>query len=238
MLHVSPVSFAEPHSRRADAARCAIALLWCSTLACVPATARHPTRFTPPGPAPDSPALQRQLDLPQLDFELLANALFHETNRVRQHHKLPPCKWNPDLQRAADLQAGASALRRTADHAHLLPAVATPYDRVRHVGLHPRAVGENAALLPIVAIPPAHGLSFSRRDDRIVYLDGWTGEPAPFHTYASFAASALEAWLDSPPHRATLLNPDYRFVACSARVSRMISGAEMLACIQVFFSPD
>jgi uncharacterized protein YkwD len=181
--------------------------------------------------------MEQPLDPSDLDRALLAAALFNATNRVRLRHNLPAFQWNAALQHAADLQADASALKRAADHVHILPSLATPDDRVRHVGLSPRMVGENAALLFLFNTPPAHGLSIFQREDRIIYLNGLTGEPVVPHTYATFAASALQVWLDSPSHRATLLHPDFRYVACSARPTKLINGTEMIACVQVFFTP-
>ena len=182
-------------------------------------------------------AFAAPLSLETLDVERLGAALFHETNRVRREHGLPLFRGLAKLDQAADLQAGAAALKRTADHTHILPPLATPADRIRHVKLQLGAVGENAALLPFVDVPPAHGISLAVKNGSASYFDGLTGEPAKPHTYASFAATALEAWLSSPPHRAGLLNPVFRYVGCSARPTRQISGAEMIACIQVFYAP-
>lgn len=190
-----------------------------------------------PSPASDSPELHAPIDPDNLDLTRLAAALFHETNRVRHRLKLPLYAWNPLLDRAADLQASSSALSRTAGHTHLLPALATPWDRVKHVGLEASMVGENALLIAVLDVPQDHGISINHVNDEKVFVDGRSGRPIAPHTYASFAVAALEAWMSSPPHRETLMNPDFRYVGCGGRSTKSINGLDLIAAIQVFFTP-
>ncbi|HTO03641.1 MAG TPA: hypothetical protein VL069_08065 [Opitutus sp.] len=43
--------------------------------------------------------------------------------------------------------------------------------------------------------------------------------------------------MNSPSHRANLVNPNFRYVGCSNRPSKSISGLDLLTSVQVFFTP-
>ena len=66
----------------------------------------------------------------------------------------------------------------------------------------------------------AHGAT-SERLSRYIHGGGVIGETLAWGsgTYAS-PASTVESWLHSPPHRAILLDPDFRFVGIGSRGGR------------------
>jgi uncharacterized protein YkwD len=171
------------------------------------------------------------------DVNLLSTAIFRETNRVRQSLKLKLFEPHRLLDRAADLQATSNALNQTAAHINIVPAWATPADRVREVGLKPSLVSENAASLPLVEINPEHGFFDRWEGDERVIIDQETHLiPAP-HTYATFARKIVRAWMNSPGHRANIVNPEFRYLGCSARPTKSINGVDFVTAIQVFFTP-
>ena len=47
----------------------------------------------------------------------------------------------------------------------------------------------------------------------------------------------MQQWLDSPPHRAALLNRDFGYLAAGAALVRGPMGQEMVFAVQVFFTP-
>lgn len=183
------------------------------------------------------PALQARLELEQLDHTLLAAAIFHETNRVRRGYGLRPFGWLPKLDEAAALQANSVALDQSVGHFNLLPSLYTVTDRLQHVGLPAGRGSENAALLSWLDIDPSHGIRIIREDDATVLADDVTGRIGQPHTYASFAEAAVRAWMDSPGHRANILHRDLALLGCSTRSMRRISSIDMIACIQVFYTP-
>ncbi|WP_158305326.1 CAP domain-containing protein [Opitutus terrae] len=190
----------------------------------------------PPGKFVRLPALQTRLDPAQLNHALLAAALFHETNRVRREHGLRPFRWLAPLDEAADLQANSIALDQTVSHINLFPALLTMSERLDRVGLPRGRAGENVAALPLLDVDSAHGIRITRRDDQSVAIDDATGRIGQPHTYASFAATALQAWMDSPEHRANILEREFASLGCSGRVMKRISSIEMIACVQVFYT--
>jgi uncharacterized protein YkwD len=40
------------------------------------------------------------------------------------------------------------------------------------------------------------------------------------YTYLEYARLLVNGWMNSPPHRRNLLNPDYKYLGCSARFSK------------------
>src|SRR5687768_3840371 len=62
-----------------------------------------------------SPA-QRELDPQKLDTDLLAVAVFHETNQRRKSEGLPALSYDPAAQMAAAIQAKVMAEERTVSH--------------------------------------------------------------------------------------------------------------------------
>lgn len=201
------------------------------------AAPRDMWRLTPAAFARSAPA-QARLELSTFDPVRLSAAIFQETNRVREELKLRPFGHLAPLDRAADIQATANALNQDASHHSAIPSVASPDDRVRHVGLSPRIVAENAALVPLLDIDLAHGYVEKMEGEVRVILDGQTLREAPPHTYASFAAALVRSWMASPAHRANIVNPELTHVGCSGRPTKVLGGFDMVACVQEFYTPQ
>jgi uncharacterized protein YkwD len=211
----------------------AAAVVWA---AAGPIGAREVWKMSPAEFA-QSPAGRARLDLATFDPVRLGAAIFHETNRVRRELNLPSFHHLDRLDRAADIQATTNALNHDASHHNAIPRVALPNDRVQHVGLRPRIVAENAALVPLLDLDLSHGYVEKQEDGTRVILDGQTLREAPPHTYASFAAALVRSWMASPPHRANIVNPQLTFLGCSGRPTKVLGGFDMVACIQEFYTP-
>jgi uncharacterized protein YkwD len=181
--------------------------------------------------------MNEALDAADYDLQRLARAIFHATNDVRRELGLKPFKPLPALDQAADLQASANALSASASHLNVIAAWATPADRVHHVGLTPSHVSENAAALPLLNLDPNHGYAERETNGRREIFAPQTGRRVEPHTYATFSRALVQAWMNSPGHRANIVNTDYQFLGCSARPTKSVTGLQMIACIQVFFTP-
>ena len=172
-----------------------------------------------------------------LDIARIRTAIFHETNLVRRELGLKPFQSLPRLDEAAELQASSNALDQAASHSNVVRAWATPYERVKALGLKPSLVSENAALLPLINIDPANGYIERKTSDGTMIIDRETGAVALPHTYASFARAIVRAWMNSPGHRANIVHREFRYMGCSARPTRAVAGLELITGIQVFYAP-
>lgn len=179
--------------------------------------------------------LDDALDVHALDQPLLARAIFAETNRVRVAAKLKAFKAEPKLDEAADTQAQMGSVFRPPSHTNPFPLIATPADRVKFAGLEPERVAENIALLSIYNVPTGVNIYFSKQDPTL--RDMRSGEPVRVHTYASFARAIVEAWMNSPGHRANILEPKLRYLGCAVRPAKSQENVDMIFGVQAFYTP-
>lgn len=185
------------------------------------------------------PAVQARVDLADFDPELMAVAIFHATNRVREQLGLTPFVHLPALDRAADQKASIGILQGQLTHENPLPLTATPADRVRAAGVDYRAVAENIAQQSLFDLPPGvTEVGVRRRGGRNEFYRVDTKQPVQLQTYATFADNVVRAWMNSPGHRANLVNPEFSALGCAARPMRSpVSRQEQLYAVQVFCAP-
>lgn len=183
------------------------------------------------------PALAGAVDPATLDRDLLAWAIFHESNRVRRQLGLPEFAPLVEAAAAADLQATTGAIQRKASHDNPLPSFATPLDRARRAGVKGRGVSENVALTSFLNVGRGGALGVQRINGRERFINLETGEPLQPHTYASFAADVVAKWMASPGHRANLVAPAARQLGCAVRATRGLSGADLIYSVQVLVIP-
>jgi uncharacterized protein YkwD len=171
--------------------------------------------FVPLRVEPRNPAFDRVMDLQAFDHDLLSLALFQESNVARVTNGAKPLIGLTDLDHAADMQANYLALTLTVGHYSMFPREHRVIDRVDLAGLDPARVAENAIMLPANRAP----------DD--VRTD---------YTYAEFAAHIVDGWMNSPGHRANLLDPSYTHLGCAARLAHGFrSGDRRIFATEVFY---
>jgi uncharacterized protein YkwD len=184
------------------------------------------------------PELAAPLDPATLDRALLARAIFHESNRVRQQLGLPRFKPSAPADAAAEMQALMGVLRGQPGHDNPRPELAHPADRIRRAGIEPEFSAENIARSPMLQVGPSGEWGVIKREGRRVFVDPPTGEELPWHTYASFARDLVRRWMDSPRHRANLTSPQLELLGCAVGPVRDVLGADMIVSIQVFATPE
>lgn len=185
------------------------------------------------------PELQAPIDYDRFDQPLMVAAIFHESNRVRRQMGLVPFTHLAKLDEAADLKAAIGVMQGELSHQNPIPLTATPADRVRAVGLSFREVAENIARLGILDLPAGTSqVGVRKREGRDEYYQLDTLRTVGPRTYGGFAAAVVQAWMNSPPHRANLVNPGFQSLGCGARVCRdLVNRHEQLYATQVFFTP-
>lgn len=178
--------------------------------------------------------LNARIDLAVFDRSLLSAAIFHETNRQRRQLGLPLFRPLPQAVEAADLQANWNSVAARADHKNPIPGLESVMDRVRHTGLYPAKVAENLAMTPLYDVGDSTEIGIRHDGVRTIYVSPVTGEPLSVHTYASFATSVVLRWMNSPGHRANIVDPAHQYIGCSVRPTKGVSGADLLCSAQVF----
>lgn len=185
------------------------------------------------------PEVQAAIDFASFDQPLMVAAIFHETNRVRRQMGLVPFTHLSKLDEAADLKAAIGVMQGELSHQNPIPLTATPADRVRAVGLSYRQVAENLARLGILDLPAGlNQAGVRKRAGRDEYYQLDTKRTLEPRTYAGFATAVVQAWMDSPAHRANIVNPGFQSLGCGARTCRDLANRhEQIYATQVFFTP-
>jgi uncharacterized protein YkwD len=210
------------------------------------AATRPELRVTPPAPALTHlraaefwalPDLRETIDVEAVNRPLLIAAIFHETNRRRVAEGLPAFLPIDRLNDAADLQATLIALRQEIGHENPLPRQGTVLLRVKETGLEPEFVAENVAMTPLLNPLNPRNLFMRIEDGREIFSAESGGPPVPMHTYASFAQAVVDQWMNSPGHRANILNRRLRCLGCAVRPGKNSALMDAIYAVQVFFTP-
>ena len=185
------------------------------------------------------PEVQARVNFASFDPGFMSAAIFHETNRVRRELGLAPFAHLAKLDSAGDLKASIGVVQRELVHENPLPLTATPADRVKAVGIAYRHVAENIARLSLFDLPPGTtqvGVRDRNGHSEYYHLD--TKQAIELRTYAGFAESVVRSWMNSPGHRANIVNPELTALGCAARTCRSaLNQQEQIYAVQVFCTP-
>jgi uncharacterized protein YkwD len=149
------------------------------------------------------------------DGDLLAADIIAETNRARRAHGAGALTQNQSLDSAADEQVSSMALAGEAGHDNPFPGEHDVAERVATQGIEGGHVGENVIMMQLLRAPD--------------------GALLPC-TYAEFAGRLVDAWMNSPGHRANMLNPGFTHIGCAARLAHgaIAANLRVYSC-QVFY---
>jgi uncharacterized protein YkwD len=165
----------------------------------------------------EAPETPRLMTLGAFDGHRLASAILAETNRVRASFGLSPLFPHPVLDAAAAEQSAYMALSTETQHSNPFPGESDVGARVGKLGLTAGHVAENVIMMP--ALRPE-------------------GEEPREYTYTAFAALLVDAWMNSPHHRANILEPGFDYLGCAAQLGRGFAPADQrVYADQVFFLP-
>jgi uncharacterized protein YkwD len=181
-----------------------------------------------------------EIDFTGIDYPLLHAALFYETNRRRNEHGVHAFFHSIALERASFLHSRDMVERGFFSHENPYdPERRTPLLRMAFFGVNNGYVAEN--------ITEAFGIRYEPGSPVIVpdaegaeFRDYGTGKVIKPHTYRSFAVSVVESWMQSPPHRANILDPKLRYLGCGASHYRNASfyGMDQFKVTQNFCSEN
>lgn len=183
------------------------------------------------------PAVSERIDFKVLDYDLLAAAVFHETNRQRARHGLLALAYHQELREAARIQARGMQKEGQISHEHPHEEKETLAERLEYVGLKGRYYSENVAL--VFGRQYESGKPFFSREEagKQVVSETPGGPSIPPHTYQSFAKNLVGSWMDSPGHRKNILSAAPEMLGVESLHSRGPEGMDRFYCVQVFFAP-
>lgn len=160
--------------------------------------------------------LQQRIPKLFVKLNLLNAAIFWYTNIERQNHNLPQFQFHEKLQQMATLQSNQMREHKFFDHENQFDnRYRTLSDRLESVKDEKfngfMSYAENIADCPVIKANESFTYSFKNGIVHLYSMDG--KEIFPF-TYSEMAKSVVNAWMNSPGHRANILNPGYKYLGC------------------------
>ena len=182
-------------------------------------------------------AARQAIDFEKIDQDLLAAAVFHETNRRRTAQGQPALIYQQSLREAARIQSLAMRSEGAISHKHPEKQKRTLSDRMDFVGLKGRFSAENVAMVFGTQYKSGQRFYIREGNGRRVLSHAPNGPPIPPHNYLSFAVSLLDSWMGSPGHRKNILSREAQYLGTESLHARGDDGMDRFYCTQVFFTP-
>lgn len=207
-----------------------------AVLACEPAVdlrAESPAEFAELG------AAQRPVETGSVDYSLLAEAIFFETNERRSGRGLDTLTHLSELDQAACLHAQAMVENDFFAHRNPHdPALATPADRVRAQDLEVGFVAENIGEVFVLQYESGERVYMRQVDGGTIFSREPGGEPLGKRSYLQVAEALLDGWMSSPGHRRNILAEEAEYFGSGCQLERDEElEMPMLTCAQLFFAP-
>lgn len=166
------------------------------------------------------PQSQQHIPLNNPDTLFLDAAVFHASNEVRRSYGLPDFTYDPGLYLASSSHATFMVTRTFFNHTNPYSA----YERTaqRRVELFTRRfkrVGENIGKYQTLVSGDYMLARWNRSANVYEFINESDHKLCIPFTYAAFARFVVEQWMASPPHRGNLMNVNYTFLGCAARLS-------------------
>lgn len=151
-------------------------------------------------------AAQTMVPASRIDQSMLEDAIRNEVNYHRCRAGLRPVgDAGTSLAREARKHSLWMAKTQQLTHRSTVPGAATLRQRVRNAGLRVRTGSENIGMV--------HRYQIDNRNFRILNASTcqfatYEGQRLPAHSYASLARHIVALWMESPGHRANILDRD------------------------------
>jgi uncharacterized protein YkwD len=163
---------------------------------------------------------QQPIVLEKPDTLLLDVALFQATNEARRIAGLTLLQYDRALYLAARNHAASMMRHNYTSHEDFYElADLTLLRRVQKQTNRFGRLAENIGQYQTIDTPDWYGVRFNARRQQYEYVNAETKLLYKPYSYASFVRYAVIQLLNSPHHRANLLNPHFTHVGCAVRLS-------------------
>lgn len=156
------------------------------------------------------------IDYKSVDYPLLNAAIFYSASRERKKLGMKPFRYSALCEQAAFGHAQDMVNLNFYSHTSKVTGKETLKDRLELVGIKNSVSGEN--IIASFGIDYKAGTPVYTPDQNLNKKFSYqkNGTPIANHTYISLADSLIETWMNSPPHRRNILNPDFSFAGAGA----------------------
>lgn len=175
--------------------------------------------------------LQQRITKLFVDVDLLNAAVFWFTNVERRKYNLKQLQFHNKLKHTAVLHSEQMKTYSFFSHENAFDTrYKTLTDRVNSVKNNNfqgfMVWGENIADYPVIKANESFTIENRNGVQRLFSMNG--KEILPY-TYYEFAKIVVEGWMNSPGHRANILNPDFTYLGCGcAKYEKQGNGYAML----------
>ena len=159
---------------------------------------------------------KQRINAKQIDYALLNAAIFYMTNVERVKKRLPTFKHSNSLEKAARSHSADMVKYNFLSHTSKVKGKKSVKNRLEQVKIRGTAIGENIAvqfLLELESNEPFYPPSVNKNG---TFSKEYRGKPIANHTYLNCAKSLVKRWMESPPHRANILDRDFNYLGCGA----------------------
>mgnify|MGYP000925097890 CR=1 FL=1 len=160
----------------------------------------------------DNPAFHEEINFTNVDYERINELIFLLTNEIRESKRLKSLEYSKELGKAATMHARDMVDKKFFAHLNPYdPVRKTPSDRAKLCNISNPYVAENLIEgygLRYVANHPVYFLAPG------VFSSSPRGAPIKPHTYMSFCEAQLKGWMNSPGHKANILDKEAFQIGC------------------------
>lgn len=179
--------------------------------------------------------LKNRIDLLNFDLHFLNAAVFHLTNIERSHADLPLFGFYENLYKSAALHSESMIEYDYFDHVNRIQKKwQTPKDRILYFDESYRSLAENILENNLLE-HEGDVLKYrtvKNSDGTLLYLD-LNGQEIKYGTYLFIAKRLVLQWMNSPPHRANILDDNMSLLGCSCAIDET-KVPVMIRCTQNF----
>ena len=179
--------------------------------------------------------LNNRIDLLNFDMHLLNAAVFHFTNIERSNANLSLFRFYDNLYKSAALHSESMIEYDYFDHVNRIQKKwRTPKDRILYFNSSYRSLAENILENNLLEHEGEilEYRTVNNLDGTLLYLD-LNGNEIKYGSYFYIAKRLVLQWMNSPPHRANILDDNMRLLGCSCAIDET-KVPVMIRCTQNF----
>ena len=168
------------------------------------------------------PNLNNKINILDLDIDYLNATIFHLTNNERANAQLPLFEFYNNLYKSAVLHSESMIHYDYFNHEnHIQKKWRTPSDRIFYFDESYRSLAENILennLLDYKGSKLTYRTDINS-DGKLIYLDP-NGNEIQYASYLILAQKLVLQWMNSPGHRANILNKNFSLLGCACAINQ------------------
>ncbi|MBE9463425.1 CAP domain-containing protein [Dyadobacter sp. UP-52] len=166
------------------------------------------------------PKLQQIIPLSSPDTLLLDAAIFQASNEARRKNGVPIFTYDFSLYLSSSNHARSMIVNNFYNHKNPYSAFERTADkRIELITKRFMRTAENIGQYQTLVTKQFFGVRWDSQQRRYQFIDLEDNIICQPFTYADYAHHCVRQWMESTPHRENLLNKNYTYLGCAARLS-------------------